>query len=137
MQQMDDAARTTSGTAEGGGETTSRAGSLGPVAAGFLLDLVDLATFGPIGLWTGAVLGGLAGYFLAAALNVLPKRRWVYAGVAAVYCTLPFTAFLPCATLLGTIIRWRETRPQAVESKTAPGATPVIEAEYESRWDRP
>jgi hypothetical protein len=116
-------------------QTASRLETLGPVAAGMLLDLVDFATYGPIGLWAGLLVGGAAGYLLAASMGVAAERRWGYALAAGVYCMLPFTAFLPVATLLGALIRLREKSPPAREA--APDPEPrAIEADYESRWER-
>ncbi len=113
-------------------ETTSRKAIIGPVLAGFLLDLVDFATYGPIGLRAGAVIGGLTGYFLAMSMGVEARRRWRYAAIAGAYCMLPFTAFLPLATVLGTVIRWREgTRPAQLPE----GPAPTLEAEYRAHWD--
>lgn len=119
-----------------GDQTSSRGAAIGPVAAGLLLDFVDFATYGPIGLWAGLAVGGVAGYLLAAGMDVPRERRLVYAGVAGVYCMLPFTAFLPCATLLAALIRWRERNPPLPEASPGPAETPVIEAEYRSDWDR-
>ncbi len=114
-----------------GSASTARASLLGPIAAGFLLDLVDLATYGPIGLWAGLAVGGLTGYFLAASLGVRPGRRLVYALAAGVYCSLPFTALLPAATLLGAFIGFRERQPAALQGEAVETA---IEAEYEAHW---
>ncbi len=105
------------------------------MAAGLILDAVDFATYGPIGLWAGFFVGGAAGYLLAAALGVTAERRLGYALVAGGYCMLPFTAFFPCATVLGSLIRWREKHPEALEESPPDGKPPVIEAEYESKWD--
>ena len=105
---------------------------LGPILAGVLLDLVDLATYGPIGLWTGAIVGGLTGYLLAMSLGVEASRRWPYAALAGAYCTMPFTAFLPLATMLGAVIRFREHGRPGPPPEGEPAA---IEAEYRSRWD--
>ena len=113
-------------------KTSSQAAILGPVIAGLLLDLLDLATYGPIGLWAGLLVGGLGGYFLAASMGVEPGRRLRYALGAGAYCMLPFTAFLPVATLLGTVIRLRESSPPDPVAED-PGA--AIEAEYSARWD--
>jgi hypothetical protein len=113
-------------------ETASRKAVIGPVLAGFLLDLVDFATYGPIGIWAGAVVGGLAGYFLAMSMGVEAERRWPYAAIAGAYCMLPFTAFLPLATVLGTLIRLREGTPPPQPPE---GSAPTLEAEYRSRWD--
>lgn len=105
---------------------------VGPILAGVLLDLVDFATYGPIGLWAGALVGGLAGYFLSMSMGVEAARRWSYAAIAGAYCMMPFTAFLPLATVLGAVIRIRERgRPATSPDETAP----AIEAEYRSRWD--
>ena len=113
-------------------ETSSRKAVLAPVIAGLLLDALDLATYGPIGLWAGLAVGGLAGYFLAASMGVAQKRRLGYAAVAGVYCMMPFTAFLPVATVLGTLIQLREGDPP---DRPDDDPKPVIEAEYRSRWD--
>jgi hypothetical protein len=39
--------------------------SIGPIAGGLILDLVDLATFGPIGLFGGWILGAAVGWWIA------------------------------------------------------------------------
>lgn len=113
-------------------ETASRKHWIGPVLAGVLLDLVDFATYGSIGLRVGAVVGALAGYFLAISMGVEPKRRFPYAAAAGVYCMLPFTAFLPLATVLGTAVRLREGRRPV---PPPPDPPPTLEAEYRSHWD--
>ena len=118
------------------GRTASRAVAIGPIAAGVILDLVDFATFGPIGLWAGLVLGGAAGYLLAAGMGVRRDRRLGYALAAGAYCTLPYTAFLPAATLLGALIRLREKDSTPAESDQASSEHALTLADYESRWDR-
>lgn len=123
--------------------TTSRVQLLGPIAAGLLLDLADFATLGPVGLWAGLVVGGTAGYLLALGLGVRPERRWGYALAAGVYCSLPFTGYLPVATLLGAMIRLGEKDLPGTEALNPPAppappetSTRVIEPEYKSHWDR-
>jgi hypothetical protein len=108
---------------------------LGPIAAGLLLDLVDVATYGPVGIWAGLVVGGAAGYLLAAGLGVPSERRLTYAAVSGMYCMMPFTAFLPVATVVGALVRFRERNPPAVELDTDPASRPAVEAEYRSSWD--
>lgn len=108
---------------------------LGPIAAGFLLDLVDLATYGPLGIWAGVVLGGAAGWLLAASLGVPRPRRLGYALVAGVYCTMPFTEFLPVGTLVGAVVRLWEARHARRQPPPPPAPGPPLEAEFRSRWD--
>lgn len=119
--------------ARGSSRTTSHAAILGPIAAGILLDLVDFATFGPIGLWAGLVVGGAAGYLLAMGMGVRPERRWGYALAAGAYCTLPFTAYLPVATLLGAVIRLREKDLTGAEPAPDELAPPALEAGQDGR----
>ncbi len=74
-----------------------------PYAAAALLDAIDLATFGPLGLWVGFVLGALAGWFLAEHLGFVPRNRWMAAALGAFYCMLPGTSVLPLATVVTAI----------------------------------
>ncbi len=82
--------------------------ALGPVLSGLVLDMLDLATFGPIGLVSGLVIGGAAGWYLAGSHGVAAGQRWLWALAAGAYCTTPFTEFFPCATLLGAVVRYRQ-----------------------------
>ena len=110
---------------------------LAPVGAGMVLDAVDLATYGPIGLWLGMLLGGVVGWSLAPVLRISAKRRWLCALAAGVYCTLPFTGVLPLATLAGLLSRLR-TIERRVERGVPPSDapdTPLIEPEYTAEWD--
>jgi hypothetical protein len=82
--------------------------AFGPILAGLLIDLVDLSTFGPIGLVLGMPLGGLAGYWMASCLGL---SRWAALGcalAAGVYCTIPGTEVLPLATLVGAFARFQQ-----------------------------
>lgn len=83
--------------------------AFGPIAAGMIIDLVDFATFGPVGLLLGLPIGGLAGYWMGRALG-FDKRasRWC-ALAASVYCTIPGTEIIPLATIIGACVRFRET----------------------------
>ena len=104
--------------------------------AGLLLDAADFATYGPIGLWVGFIVGAVAGWLLAPSLDISQRRRWLCALAAGTYCMLPFTAFLPLATLLGALTRLRErSQPKAGVDVSPPSPAPPIEAEYRSRWD--
>lgn len=81
--------------------------AFGPVVAGIILDVLDLATFGPIGLLAGIPVGAAAGYWMGSALG-LPRGQCIFCAIAgAVYCTIPFTEVLPLATLVGAYARFR------------------------------
>lgn len=81
---------------------------LGPVIAGMIIDLVDFATFGPVGLVLGFPFGGLAGYWMGRALG-FGARGSMWCGIASgVYCTIPGTEFIPLATIVGACARFNE-----------------------------
>jgi hypothetical protein len=82
--------------------------ALGPVMAGFIVDAVDLATLGPIGVFVGVPIGGLAGYWMGRTLG-LSKQNCLYCAIAAgIYCTIPFTELLPLGTLVGAYARYQQ-----------------------------
>lgn len=82
--------------------------AFGPVAAGLVLDLMDLTTFGPIGLLIGLPVGAAVGWWMASALGVDKKSRRWFALAAAIYCTIPFTEIIPLATLAGAYVRFKQ-----------------------------
>ncbi len=82
--------------------------TIGPVVAGLILDFVDLATFGPIGLYAGMILGGGIAWYICSLYDLPWKTRIIWSLIAGIYCTLPFTEFIPLATILGALLRWRE-----------------------------
>lgn len=97
---------------------------LRPVLAGLALDALDLATAGPIGLWTGMIVGTVGGYFLAPSLGFSERRRWLCALLAGVYCTLPTTAFVPLASVLATAARIVGGQPKLPEGDRDEGGDP-------------
>ncbi len=104
--------------------------------AGLLLDAADFATYGPIGLWVGFFVGALAGWLLAPSLGISQPRRWLAALGSGAYCMLPFTAFLPLATVLGALVRLHErSQPAPAVSAQGRSRNPPIEAEYRTSWD--
>ena len=123
-----------------GGE--QKGGQLVPAAigSGLLLDLADLVTFGPIGLWAGAALGLLLGWSLAPQLG-FASRRWLPAALSGLYFTTPGTALLPLAGLLAAV-RSLTARARAAAPQPAAPSPDVarrqggdaIEADYVSRW---
>ena len=86
--------------------------AFGPVVAGLVIDLVDLATFGPIGLFLGLPIGAFAGYWMGRALGLERKPSLLCALAAGIYCTIPGTEMLPLATLVGAFARYRESSPR-------------------------
>ena len=81
----------------------------GPIIAGMLIDLLDLATFGPVGLLLGLPIGGLAGYWMGKALG-LSRRASAWCALAAgVYCAIPGTEYFPLATIIGACARFQES----------------------------
>ena len=83
--------------------------AFGPVVAGLIIDLVDISTFGPLGLFLGLPLGGACGYWMGQALGLKRKQRLWCALAAGIYCTIPLSEFLPLATLVGAYARYRES----------------------------
>ena len=79
-----------------------------PVVPGLFLDLVDFITFGPIGLYSGIIVGCPLGYYICARARLSFSKRLLGAGLAGLYCTLPFTGWLPAAALLGFYTRFWE-----------------------------
>jgi hypothetical protein len=88
--------------------------ALGPIAGGIILDVVDFATFGPIGLFIGWIAGGLTGWWIGSIYKFSTRGRILLAIAAAAYCSAPGTEFLPLATIVSAIARFWDTerRPQ-------------------------
>lgn len=80
--------------------------ALGPVGVGIVLDLLDAATFGPIGIVFGALVGGAAGWVLGAHEGFDKNLRIAFAIAAAAYMMMPFTEAIPAATALALLARF-------------------------------
>lgn len=80
--------------------------ALGPLAAGIIIDVVDFAMFGPIGLVLGPLVGGLAGWWVSSIYGFGTRGRLIVAAVAAFYVTMPFTELLPLATMVAAVGRF-------------------------------
>ncbi|OGV41369.1 MAG: hypothetical protein A2X46_16190 [Lentisphaerae bacterium GWF2_57_35] len=91
--------------------------AFGPVVAGIIIDLVDLATFGPIGLALGFVFGGSVAWYLCRLYGLPLRQKLLWSLAAGIYCTIPFTEFIPVGTLVGAFIRYRELKSEAAERK--------------------
>lgn len=116
---------------ESGAQGPGLVAGLGPVLGGLILDAVDLATFGPIGLKFGLPAGALAGWLLSGAYQLQPRTRWLVAGLSGLYCMLPLTSFIPAATLVAVASRFLG------RSAEVPDQGREIEAEYQSEWEEP
>ena len=97
--------------------------AFGPIAGGVMLDLVDLATFGPIGLLCGWLFGALIGWWITSIYNLSPGARMGWAMLCGLYCMIPFTAILPLGTIMGAFARFAKEE-RASEAST-PKAPPV------------
>lgn len=86
--------------------------ALGPLAGGIILDVVDLATFGPIGLAFGWLVGGLVGWWVSSIYGFSAKGRLAFALLCAVYITIPFTGLFPLATIISSVARFRARVPE-------------------------
>ena len=86
--------------------------SIGPIAGGLILDLVDLATFGPIGLFGGWILGTAVGFWIASIYGFSKQAKINIAILAGLYCMIPFTEPVPLATIVSALARFFEKPPQ-------------------------
>ena len=82
--------------------------AFGPVLAGVVIDSVDLVTFGPLKRFLGLPLGLLAGYWMGSALGLRRRGRWLCALASGIYCFIPGLEFIPLATLIGAVARYRK-----------------------------
>ncbi len=87
--------------------------ALSPLSAGIILDVLDLATFGPVGIVFGVLVGGYAGWILGEREGFAQSIRIAFAICAAAYMTIPFTEPFPAATMLIFIARFLAGPPSA------------------------
>ena len=93
--------------------------ALGPLGAGIVLDLLDLATFGPIGIFAGTLVGGCAGWILGGFEAFDRSLRIAFAICAAAYMTIPFTEMIPVATMLVLVARFFQGPNMNAERRSA------------------
>jgi hypothetical protein len=84
--------------------------AFGPILGGLLIDFIDLATLGPVGIFCGMIIGGAAAYWVCSIYRMPIRQRIIWAIAAGVYCTIPFTEALPLATLIGAYARFAPGR---------------------------
>lgn len=109
--------------------------SMGPLAGGILLDLLDLATLGPFGLAFGWLIGGVVAWWIGSIYGFSTGKKFLLASLAAVYCMVPMTELVPLATIVSAACRFFE-KPGRQEPQT-PGPrkqveSKVVEPEEES-----
>lgn len=81
--------------------------ALGPLAGGILLDTLDLATFGPFGLYVGWLVGLTVGWWIASMHDFGTFGKAIFAALAALYLTMPMTELFPIATTVSAVARFR------------------------------
>lgn len=80
--------------------------AVGPILAGFLLDVVDFMTAGPMGIAFGFVAGFGVSFLLTSFFDMSPKKRFWVALLGGAYCTLPFTETMPCGAIVAGLSRY-------------------------------
>lgn len=93
--------------------------ALGPIAGGLLLDFLDLATFGPIGLFGGFIIAAAVGWWLGTLYEFKPRNRVILAALAAAYTAIPMTEPFPIATAVGAVARFREKPTESSREERA------------------
>jgi hypothetical protein len=95
--------------------------ALGPLAAGIMIDVLDLATFGTVGLMIGALVGGYAGWVIGEFEGLSRDNRLALACCAAIYMMIPMTEPVPIATAFTLLARFlkgpREKREKPGEGE--------------------
>jgi hypothetical protein len=100
--------------------------ALGPLAAGIMLDLLDLATFGMVGVFVGALVGAWAGWLIGEFEGLDRDGRVAIACCAAVYMMIPMTEPLPIATLFTLVARFMRG-PRSARRRLPPPDDPSKE----------
>lgn len=96
--------------------------SLGPLAGGMIIDLTDLLTPGPVGVFGGLLIGMPVGWYVASLYGFSTPSRLLIATLSGIYCTIPGTELIPLATLVSAVGRFF-----ADESQSPRGTVPTVE----------
>lgn len=96
---------------------------LGPVFGGLALDLGDVITAGPIGMFAGWLGGPLVAAWIGALYQLRWRERIALMVISAIYYTLPFTEILPLATVTALLMTSSDARSVAEKRD-------VIDAEF-------
>lgn len=80
--------------------------ALGPIGTGLVIDSFDLLTVGPFGIYSGAIIGIILTHFLMRNSALSKRLKIILSLLVAIYLTIPGTAILPVATVIGVIARF-------------------------------
>lgn len=83
--------------------------AIAPFAGGILLDTLDVATFGPFGLYFGLIIGFAAGWWISSVYGFRKQTKIIFSLLAGIYCMVPGTEFFPLATIIAVIGRFCQT----------------------------
>lgn len=83
--------------------------AIAPFAGGMLLDTLDVATFGPFGLYFGLIIGFAAGWWISSVYGFRKQTKLIWSLLAGIYCMVPGTEFFPLATIIAIIGRFCQT----------------------------
>ncbi len=94
--------------------------ALGPIAGGLVLDFVDLATLGPIGLFLGPFLGFAAAMWICSIYRFSLRTKIWLSLLAGLYCMVPMTEPFPLATITMAFCRFFEGPPPSPPENDPP-----------------
>ena len=80
----------------------------GPLIGGAIIDGIDFVLMGIPGL----LVGGVVAFWIGGIFRLPLWQRILCAIAAAYYCAIPFTRFIPLATLIGAYAQFREKKNQ-------------------------
>lgn len=80
----------------------------GPLIGGAIIDAIDFVLLGIPGL----IVGGIVAFWIGGIFRLPLWQRILCAIAAAYYCAIPFTRFIPLATLIGAYAQFREKKNQ-------------------------
>ncbi len=103
--------------------------ALGPLAGGLILDFLDLATFGPLGV-AGFFVGALIGWWITSIYGFSTRAKLSWSIVAGIYCLVPFTEFIPVATIISAVARYKEN-PEGPDQESESADDPIDVAPIE------
>lgn len=91
---------------------------LWPILGGVVIDVVDLATIGGLGIVGGMLVGSFVSYAVFRQQGMGRFKSMALGALGGVYCAIPFTEALPLATLL-TLISSFVSSPKALPAGEA------------------